>query len=41
MILTSILLILLALPIIAFFILVERKVIVSVQRRRGPNVVGI
>jgi NADH:ubiquinone oxidoreductase subunit H len=41
MILTSILLILLALPIIAFFILVERKVIVPVQRRRGPNVVGI
>src|SRR6478736_758862 len=30
-----------ALIIIAFFTLAERKVIASVQRRRGPNVVGI
>ena len=29
------------LVIIAFFTLAERKVIASVQRRRGPNVVGI
>jgi len=26
---------------VAFFTLAERKVIASVQRRRGPNVVGI
>lgn len=26
---------------VAFYTLVERKVIASVQRRRGPNVVGI
>ena len=26
---------------IAFFTLAERKIIASVQRRRGPNVVGI
>jgi NADH-quinone oxidoreductase subunit H len=30
-----------ALIVIAFFTLAERKVIASVQRRRGPNVVGI
>jgi NADH-quinone oxidoreductase subunit H len=33
-----------ALPIIlaiAFFTLFERKVLASIQRRRGPNVVGI
>src|SRR3984957_11922675 len=30
-----------ALIIIAFFTLAERKVIASIQRRRGPNVVGI
>ena len=30
-----------ALICIAFFTLAERKVIASVQRRRGPNVVGI
>jgi NADH-quinone oxidoreductase subunit H len=30
-----------ALIIIAFFTLAERKVIAAVQRRRGPNVVGI
>ncbi len=41
MILNFILSVLLALPIIAFFTLAERKVIASVQRRRGPNVVGI
>ena len=27
--------------VIAFFTLAERKVIASVQRRKGPNVVGI
>lgn len=27
--------------IVAFYTLVERKVIASIQRRRGPNVVGI
>jgi NADH:ubiquinone oxidoreductase subunit H len=26
--------------VVAFYTLVERKVIASVQRRRGPNVVG-
>jgi NADH-quinone oxidoreductase subunit H len=26
---------------IAFFTLAERKIIASIQRRRGPNVVGI
>ena len=26
---------------IAFFTLAERKVMASIQRRRGPNVVGI
>lgn len=30
-----------ALIIIAFFTLAERKVIASIQRRRGPNVVGV
>ena len=30
-----------ALVVIAFFTLAERKVIASVQRRRGPNVVGV
>jgi NADH:ubiquinone oxidoreductase subunit H len=41
MIITFIISILLALVIIAFFTLAELKVIGSVQRRRGPNVVGI
>lgn len=27
--------------VVAFYTLVERKVIASIQRRRGPNVVGI
>jgi NADH:ubiquinone oxidoreductase subunit H len=27
--------------IVAFYTLVERKVIAGIQRRRGPNVVGI
>ena len=31
----------LVLLIVAFYTLVERKVIASIQRRRGPNVVGI
>jgi len=26
---------------IAFFTLAERKVIAAIQRRRGPNVIGI
>ena len=30
-----------ALLIVAFYTLVERKVIAGIQRRRGPNVVGI
>jgi NADH:ubiquinone oxidoreductase subunit H len=41
MILNFILSVVLALVIIAFFTLAERKVIASVQRRKGPNVVGI
>lgn len=45
MILSSLLLSLItlicALVVVAFFTLAERKVIASVQRRRGPNVVGI
>lgn len=41
LLLNFILSVLLALPILAFFTLAERKVIASVQRRRGPNVVGI
>jgi NADH-quinone oxidoreductase subunit H len=41
MLLNFILSVLLALVIIAFSTLAERKVIGSVQRRRGPNVVGI
>ena len=41
MFLNFILSVLLSLVIIAFFTLAERKVIASVQRRKGPNVVGI
>jgi len=41
MILLFILSVVLSLVMIAFFTLAERKVIASVQRRRGPNVVGI
>merc|ERR1712048_163635 len=37
----SLSLLLLLLITVAFFVLVERKVLGSVQRRRGPNVVGI
>jgi NADH-quinone oxidoreductase subunit H len=37
----SISLILLLLGMVAFFILVERNVIGSIQRRKGPNVVGV
>lgn len=37
----SIVLILLLLGITAFYILVERNVIGSIQRRKGPNVVGV
>jgi len=41
MILVFILSVVLALVMIIFFTLAERKVIASVQRRKGPNVVGI
>jgi NADH:ubiquinone oxidoreductase subunit H len=41
MILAFLVSVVLALVMIAFFTLAERKVIASVQRRRGPNVVGI
>jgi NADH:ubiquinone oxidoreductase subunit H len=41
MIANFVLSVLLALPIVAFFTLAERKLIASVQRRRGPNVVGV
>ena len=41
LLLNFILSVLLILPVIAFFTVIERKVIASVQRRRGPNVVGI
>ena len=37
----SLSLLLLLLITVAFFVLVERKVLGSVQRRRGPNVVGV
>ena len=37
----SLSLLLLLLITVAFFVLVERKVLGSVQRRRGPNVIGI
>ncbi len=37
----SIVLILLLLIAVAFFVLFERKILGSVQRRRGPNVVGL
>ena len=37
----SLSLLLLLLITVAFFVLVERKVLGSIQRRRGPNVVGI
>jgi NADH-quinone oxidoreductase subunit H len=26
---------------IAFFTLIERKILASIQRRRGPNIIGI
>ena len=39
--LKSLSLLLLLLITVAFFVLVERKVLGSVQRRRGPNVIGI
>jgi len=41
MVLAFLLSVVLALVMIAFFTLAERKLIASVQRRRGPNVVGI
>jgi len=41
MVLAFILSVVLALVMIAFFTLAERTVIAIVQRRRGPNVVGI
>ena len=37
----SLSLLLLLLITVAFFVLVERKVLGSVQRRRGPNVIGV
>ena len=37
----SLSLIILLLVTVAFFVLVERKVLGSVQRRKGPNVLGI
>jgi NADH-quinone oxidoreductase subunit H len=37
----SIVLILLVLISVAFFVLIERKVIGAIQRRRGPNVLGV
>jgi len=40
-IIKSLILILLLLISVAFFVLVERKILGSVQRRRGPNVVGV
>ena len=37
----SLSLLILLLITVAFFVLVERKVLGSIQRRRGPNVIGI
>ena len=37
----SLSLVLFLLITVAFFVLVERKVLGSVQRRRGPNILGI
>jgi len=41
LILISLITLICTLIVVAFFTLAERKVIASVQRRRGPNVVGI
>ena len=36
----SLLLIILLLVAVAYFTLIERKIMASIQRRKGPNVVG-